>query len=401
MRSKMLSMSFVLAATALPGFNSRAEVQLTNPEFEKALPNEEQLYSQIAKGILFIQKQQAQHSKNGKLLRGTHAKGICVDGTMEIKDVKSLYSGDQSEIGEKLAVGLFSQSGSYPTRVRFANAAGEILRDQLPDVRAVSFSVRDVPEYLSNQNHRVDILMNDKAVFPINDAQVFADVMVARQEQVSLENNRFVSRLPEVLSKYALPAALLIKIGPERAKKLSEAKDVGEQQKQPLSKAFQSTVFWSTTPWALGTENAVKYSLVPCAKNDNQDVTKSRDENILQTELKRALTNPDKPELCFDLKVQLLNVDKMTDVKTGGKHSKQEWIENALLEWSEEQAPAYTVGRLQLNKNGLVDAETCERERMDPIHNTHPDQKGLGSINRARSHAESESANKRGAADSK
>ncbi|MGZ3785604.1 MAG: catalase [Bdellovibrio sp.] len=384
MKIQKLSFKFIAAALALTSISAHAEIAY-NPEFEKLLPQEEKLYSDITKGILFLQQEQAKNSQDKKLLRGTHAKGICVQGTMYIEDIKNVYP---ESVASKLSYGLFSQPGRYSTFVRFANAAGSILPDQEPDVRAVSFSIRDVPENLSNAEHKVDVLMNNYPVFPINDAQVFADLMVAAKDAVTLSKYKAAA---------ALPLDLIVKVGLDRAKAIGHAKDVGEIQKQPLSHSFQKTRFWTTTPFAMGAHQAAKYSLAPCAENEEQDVTKSKDPNILQNELMRAVTKAESPEVCFQLQVQLLDADKMKDKETNKSHTKQEWVENALLEWPEAQAPFYNVGKLYIHKNTDVTPEACDNEKMDPIHHVHPDQKGLGSINRARSSAESASAQKRGA----
>jgi hypothetical protein len=72
-------------------------------------------------------------------------------------------------------------------------------------------------------------------------------------------------------------------------------------------------------------------------------------------------------------------------------------VENAAVEWpdSEDQAPFYTVGRLYLTKHSEIDQASCERWKINVKENNNQTHRGLGSINRARTPAETASAETR------
>jgi hypothetical protein len=64
------------------------------------------------------------------------------------------------------------------------------------------------------------------------------------------------------------------------------------------------------------------------------------------------------------------------------------WIENASIEWNEVEAPFHTVGRLTLLAKSHLQPEAADATYIDVTGNSTPDSRPLGSINRARWHAE-------------
>ena len=168
-----------------------------NPAFERALPGEARLVQQIIDGMLTIQRADA--TSDGKLHRGTHAKGTCIGGTLEIEDLEATLA-DRALL-PRLRKGLFSRGGRYPAVVRFANAEGKLQADTTGDVRAISLAV-STPADLSNAHGRMDFAMNNFPVFPIKDAQVFADAMILAQLPALLGKDPFtVPNLPGTLNK--------------------------------------------------------------------------------------------------------------------------------------------------------------------------------------------------------
>jgi hypothetical protein len=328
--------------------------------FERVMPNESDYDKQIRQGFEFVQKKEA--DAHGKYLRGTHAKGVCVAGEVEIFDVAQ----SAPTVANRLKKGIFSVPGRYPAQVRFANAVGKIAPDIDKDVRAVSFSMQMSPN-LSNPQGVMDFAMNDNPVFPFSNAQVFADVL-------------------QILQKRILSCG-----GIERcATALIAGVNGSKEQEKPGTTPYQKLRYWSTVPFALGADEAVKYSLKPCVNNAAQPL--SNDPNALSQELIRNVQN-DQPS-CFEFQVQLLEAAKMTDPK-GRTQPEYVWVENALMDWPEAQAPFYTVGRLTLTPNSVVDPETCERRHVNVMVNTNSIHHGLGSINRARTMSERFSAETR------
>ena len=74
------------------------------------------------------------------------------------------------------------------------------------------------------------------------------------------------------------------------------------------------------------------------------------------------------------------------------------WIENASIEWSEQQAPFHTVSRLTLLPRSLLSPQESAATYFDVTSNATPDSTPLGSINRTRWRAEASSRHARAAA---
>ena len=92
---------------------------------------------------------------------------------------------------------------------------------------------------------------------------------------------------------------------------------------------------------------------------------------------------------CFDFALQLLDPQAMT--YWGRRRDASFWIENASVEWKESQAPFHTVARLTLVPRSELPPAACEAWHIDVTENSTPDTTPLGSINRARWHAEAAS----------
>jgi hypothetical protein len=131
---------FTLATTFVSPAFSTETTYLLNSRFERILPDEDKYTADIRDGFLFLQAKEQQ--AHGKFQRGTHAKGVCLSGEMEIYDVEK----SAPLVSSRLKKGMFSVPGKYPADVRFANAKGEIHPDHDRDVRAVSFSLHMPPE---------------------------------------------------------------------------------------------------------------------------------------------------------------------------------------------------------------------------------------------------------------
>ena len=71
------------------------------------------------------------------------------------------------------------------------------------------------------------------------------------------------------------------------------------------------------------------------------------------------------------------------------------WVENASIEWNEAEAPFHTVGRLTLEAASVLPDDACNAMHIDVTENALPENRPIGSINRARWAAESASRNAR------
>jgi hypothetical protein len=334
--------------------------------FERKPPGEDADIKEIVHGILVIQKRFALEQKR-PLGRGTHTKGVCARATFEVFDLRqTIPDGTQAA---RLGRGLFARPGRYPASVRFANAASTIYADSKADVRAVSFSVALTPELSTATVTRQDFSMNNASTFPINDAHAFASLMLVNEAATASSRLKALWAL-SFRDWWGLATTAVLG---------------SRQQRTPL-KPYQQIRYWSTVPFAHGTDDAVKYSLVPAPDNAGQAVGKGF--SVLRDELIRHLREDAKPA-SFDFAIQFLDTERMTH--RGARHEASFWIENAIVDWNEAESPFHVVGRLTLEPHSVVPDEECEAAHIDVTENALPEHRPLGGINRARWAAESAS----------
>lgn len=324
--------------------------------FERKLPNEQNDIAELVRTFLVIQKRFAQEQKRA-LGRGTHTKGVCCRATFEVFDLSETVS--DPALRARLARGVFARPGRYAATVRFANAASTILSDSKADVRAMSFSI-EVPDGTGTRRH--DYTMNNAPVFPINNAHDFAAFMRMRARGSAM------GQLWEFLKLPWRDKAAILKI----------AKAGKAQVNQPL-RPYQQTRYWSNVPFMHGADEAIKYSAVPNAANAGQPVGKG--ENVLRDELVRHLTVDPDPS-SFDFGLQLLEPSRMTH--DGKTHEPSFWVENAMVDWNETEAPFHPVARLTLERDSLLPDDQCQAAYIDVTEHSTPESRPIGSINRAR-----------------
>ena len=337
-------------------------------ELEKKLPTEDADIAQIVAGILAIQAKYAAQ-QDRPLARGTHAKGVCVRATFEVLDVAASVS--DPTLAARLARGLFARPGKYPATVRFANAASTFNPDSAADVRAMSFSV-DVPAgVFGPAPKRLDFAMNDATTFTLNDAHVFANFMRIDTSQSMLDKVKalFSLRFKERRGIYATAI---------RAKQ------------HVATRPYQDTRYWSTVPFLHGADQAIKYSATPRSPGPPAPLVESA--NVLRDHLVAHVDGGGETR-SFDFGLQLLDAERMTHA--GLKHEPSYWVENASIEWNETEAPFHTVGRLTLEKASVLPAEACAALHIDVTENALPENRPIGSINRARWAAEKASRDAR------
>jgi len=331
---------------------------LATPDLEAISASEPADIDAIVKGILTIQANDAAGQQR-RLARGTHAKGVCALAEFEVFDIAAALS--DRALAARLAIGLYSKPGRYPAKVRFANADSNVNADSKPDVRALSFAVEPAG------GKRQDFSTNDRTTFPINDAHAFATTV------------KVVTAPTMAKGVWALP--FRDKVGFARTAVL------GQMQLHQSLVPYQKRRYWSTVPYRHGQTEVIKYSLTPCVGNPAADL-EPYDPDALQHELVRHL-EADTAMSCFDFGLQLLDTQAMT--YWGRRRDANFWIENASVEWKESQAPFHNVARLTLAAGSELAPAACEAWHIDVTENSTPDTTPLGSINRARWHAERES----------
>jgi hypothetical protein len=328
-----------------------------NPAREKADIEE------IAKKSLLMQANAAAKQQRS-LCRGTHAKGVCARAQFEIFDAAL---GREPALARRLAKGIFAKPAVYPAVVRFANADASVNSDFKPDVRSLSLSVdlaREGPEDLDAKPGRQDFSMQNATTLPINDSPAF----VATISVLTASN--------PVRALWSLPFRDKLRVVRTLA--------LAEMQTRQAIKPYQQLRYWSTVPFRHGPTDVVKFSAIPLPDNPAQALQRSNPKG-LQDELIRHLREDGRTS-GFNFAVQFLDAEKMT---YWGKHCDADfWIENASVEWNEAEAPFHTIARLTLLRNAQLSPEASDAVYFDVTGNSTSDSKPVGSINRARWHAE-------------
>ena len=332
---------------------------------ERKSPTEAADIDEITRGMLALQAQLAASAKR-PLARGTHAKGICVRAEFEVFDVRRL-SGDPAQ-AERLTRGIFAVPGVYPAIVRFANADGRHRRDRWPDVRAMSFSI-EVPPGVVPGATRLDFSLNSATTFPINDAHAFAVTV----RVLSAEGMRAKWKALRSLTWSEFRSLL-------RVMRLGR-----RQKKGGPRKPYQQLRYWSTVPFLHGGRDAIKYSAIP---ENNPARPLQAGPNVLQDEIVRHV-NEDAQMSAFDFALQFLEPATMTHA--GKTEDPSFWVENAAVEWNESESPFHVVARLRLLPKSVLPPAQAETFSIDVTEHSTPESRPIGSINRARWHAEAAS----------
>jgi hypothetical protein len=332
---------------------------VTGSDAERNLAAEPVLIEKITEKVLLMQSKAA--AQQGRpLARGTHAKGTSARAQFEIFDVTA---GRNSVLAARLAKGIFSKPGVYPTIVRFANADSKVNSDFKPDVRALSFAVdltRDGAEVPKGNVGRQDFSLQNTTTLPINDSSAFLAIMsvlTATNPGVGLWSLPFKDKL-------RVFRTLVLVRGQEH------------QKIEP----YQKLRYGSNTPFRHGSYDVVKYSATPFSDNPGRVLQKSNP-NALQDELIRHLKEDGRMS-GFDFGVQFLDASEMT--YWGKHHDASFWTENASLKWNEAEAPFHKVARLTLLSNSELLREAGDATYFDVTGNSMPDSMPVGSINRAR-----------------
>ena len=322
--------------------------------------------TEIVRGFLAVQARTAA-DENRPLHRGTHAKGVCARAVFDVIDLA--MDGDPA-LAKRLAVGIYAKPGSYSATVRFANSGASVNTDWEPDVRSLSFAVALAPSARAMAGARAarhDYSLQSAPTLPFNDVHafaVYARVVGAPSEAIAVGSLPFRDQLTFAQTKMA----------------------VLQQQRQTV-RPYQQLRYWSNVPFRHGADDVVKYSASPAATNPTRALER-RNPNALRDELIRHL-NEDAVMSTFDVGLQFLDVANMT--YQGRRRDATFWIENAAIEWPENQAPFHTVARLTLVPQSALSAEASAAVYIDVTGNSTADNAPLGRVNRARWYAEAAS----------
>ena len=239
-------------------------------------------------------------------------------------------------------VGLFANPATYAAWIRFANASSKTDRDA--DVRGMSIKVLNVPgRNLTAAATSQDFILNSYPVMAVPNTAEFLQMLRA-MDAGGLEMARYFLRHPH-------------------------AGVIGAQSRQHPS-SHLDIPYWSTTPYLYGPGRAVKYIV------RSTSATKSkRPSRLTATYLRDALKKRlSMAEASFEFCLQFqTDAAKMP-------------IEDASVEWKEDDSPSVPVARIVIAPQDIDVAETvsrCEAVVFNPWFSL-VDHRPLGNMNRAR-----------------
>jgi hypothetical protein len=268
---------------------------------------------------------------------------------------------------EHLAQGLFAKGATYPIIVRLANVPGEIISDAVNTQRGFAFKILDVdgPKIAGHEGQTTQdfVLDSGTSYFPNPDAKAFLlqHRLIEHAPQMPTGFKEAVSDISRVTDK-ALNA-----VGMDSAK----LDFLGDSRIHPLAEAY-----YSQAPIRYG-DYIAKLVVVPISAaqkalaNADVEVDGDKDPNALRTATVGYLRDN---EAEFDVRIQLC-----TDLE-------QMPVEDATVEWSEDESPYKTVARIRLPKQeAYSEARQQHIEALSfSIAHSLEAHRPLGSIMRAR-----------------
>lgn len=294
----------------------------------------------VTRIIEILRAQQLKAYKPGNTLRDAHSKRI---GLVEAEFTV------EADLPEVLRVGLFAEPRRYGAWVRFSSASEKPQSDASKDIRGVAIKIRDVPgERIpeSDEADTQDFLMVNAPTMPLGTVRLFRTAVA-------------------VMNQYSpiLFAILLVVTGRFRVLKALSAMNIDPTSPVDIR-------YWSTTPYLFGPDRAAKYSIVPTSSYVSSLPEKPGD-TYLSDNLQQHLSQAD---ATFDFLVQI-----RTDPETMP-------IENAAVEWREDEAPFVKVATLRIPQQQF---RTPERDAMAAALSFSPghalvEHRPIGGVNRAR-----------------
>jgi hypothetical protein len=297
---------------------------------ENIAPDEPQVIEEF---IAFLEEASRRRHPTGPIRRfnqGRHT--ACVTATLTVLD----------RLPAEFRVGVFSVPRSWRAWIRFANATSS--SDRNADVRGMSIKLFDVGgPNLTEGATTQDFILNSHPVMMVPHTRDFLELLKANESGRAGTLRYFLSH-PKA-ARLALAA-----------------------RSKPT--CHLDIPFWSTTPYRFGPGRAVKYVVRPSSCKTSRrpfPLTDSYLRDALAAHLRES-------EATFDFMVQLQTDPEKTP------------IEDASIEWKEEDSPPTTVARLVIPRQ-LIDTPprdaSCEAVSFNPW-NCLPDHQPLGSFNRAR-----------------
>ena len=305
--------------------------------FETREANEDALAQRIAD---ILRRKMERDYPAGATKRDAHPKQVGV--------LRATFSVEPN-LPQNLRVGVFAEARSYDAWVRLSNANGTPQSDAVKDVRGCAIKLLNVageriPE--SDEPTTQDFLMVSMPTMPLGTVKLFHDAIYYSIERTAL---LFVAKMLVTGQSKVLKGLERSKFNPT----------------SPLDIRY-----WSTTPYRFGTDRVVKYSLVPTSTL-RSSLPATLGDSYLSEQMHEHLAQAD---ATFDFKLQLRTPTMP--------------IEDAAVEWREDESPFIKVATLRIAKQDFRSAERDELSETLAFSPGHAlaAHRPLGAVNRARMH---------------
>jgi hypothetical protein len=285
-----------------------------------------------ARFVAFLKAATEKRYGSGARQRFNQARATsCVDAEFTVLD--GLAAGHR--------IGLFAAPRTYQCWIRFANATSQSDKDK--DTRGMAIRVLDVGgENLTPGSTSQDFVLNSHPVMMVGDTREFLELLEANEAGGFRRVLYFLGHLKAARIAFASRANHTCHL---------------------------DIPYWSTTPYQLGAA-AVKYVARPLsAAKSSMPATLT--DTYLEEAMRQRLS---REEAAFELMVQPQIDARRTP------------IEDASVEWREQDSPYVPVARIRIPVQSIDDAgkrARCEEVAFNPWHCLR-EHRPLGSMNRAR-----------------
>ena len=291
----------------------------------------------IAEMTDILRRKMERDYEKGNTRRDAHPKTVALlKGSFQI----------EPDMPKSLRVGIFAKPASHVCWVRFSNSSGKLQSDAVKDARGVAIKLLEAKADGRNADTPLgqDFVLLSSPVMPLGTVALFRDAVY-----YTVESSPVLMAAKFIMTGKAgvLLGLLGLRISPN---------------------SLLDIRYWSTTPYLFGKGRAVKYSLLPTSKHHSRNSDAAADDylsKVMQAHLNRH-------EASFDLCIQLQK-DGMP-------------IEDASVEWSEEESPFIKVATLRIPSQKFRTkerAELAESLSFSP-GNALREHAPLGGLNRAR-----------------
>lgn len=336
-----------------------AEVRLAN--YETALNNEvywggsEEAEAEIFKKMgeeirEVIHRQTAELRKQSPEQRGFHSKShACLRGNLVLDPHRPADT----------RKGLFADgTESYKFWGRFSNGVGWHQGDNTPDVRGLSVKILGVPgtKFMQDENETQDLIMINSPVGFGADAREFMDFAQANAQHGGIFGQA-------ASGGYALTHP-----------RVFTAIHNGIKSTVSGIPSLSLIQFWSGTPYRLGPDRAMKYTVKPEKCPAYPNAMKSPKSKSAETKFRDDLYARGERGFCMSLEVQFQEDARTTP------------IEDASIEWTTPFVKVATLEFFSQKFSADQKAATeamCDKMSFNPWHSIE-DHRPLGNQNRAR-----------------